>query len=195
MGFIDDFTGKSARRDLARGRQAYRAELTAGQEAATGEYGVAEGYFDPYSGTGTRANEAWADAMGLNGPEAQARANAAYTANPIYTAMGDRALRGIARGVAASGQTGAGIQAGTNALVGNYTDYLNRLFAGGGMGMQAAAARAGLRQRAGDVRFTTGQQLASGEQSYANARAASRSTTLNNILGVAGTAAKAIAAF
>jgi hypothetical protein len=189
MGFLDDFTGASARRDLQRGRQAYRRDLTTGRDLAMGTYGQAADEFSSYTQAGARSNTQWADLMGLNGADARAAAQGVYQSDPMFAAMGDRALRGIARGVAVSGQTGAGIQAGTNALIGNYQSYLDRLFAGSGQGMQAAAGRSGALTRAGDAQFLTGQQLASGEQSFASSMAASRSTTINNLLGVGSVAA------
>jgi hypothetical protein len=104
--------------------------------------------------------------------------------------MANRAVRGVSRNVAASGLTGAGYRAATEAGVSNYTGYLDRLFAGGNQGMQAAAGAAGVRGRAGDARFATGQQLAGLEQSFANAMAANRSTAINNLIGVAGVGAQ-----
>lgn len=186
MGFLDDFFGGSARKDLKRGREAFRTELTAGRDRAMGEFDRAESYFDPYMESGARSNAAWADLMGLNGEEARARAQQIYTSDPLFTAMGDRALRGISRGVAATGQTGAGIQAGTNALVSNYNSYLDKLVAGSGTGLTAAAGASGVRAHAGDTEFATGQQLAGGEQSYATAMAQSRNIGINNLLGLGG---------
>lgn len=190
MGLLDDFFGGSARKDLRKGREAFRTELMAGRDAAMADFGEAERYFDPYIESGTRSNAAWADLMGLNGEEARAAAQGRYTSDPLFTAMGDRALRGISRGVAATGQTGQGTQAGTNALVSNYNSYLDKLVAGANTGLTAAAGASGVKTHAGDTEFATGQQLAGGEQSFSNAMAQSRSIGINNLLGVAGIATR-----
>jgi len=186
LGFLGDFTGSSARRDLSRGRDVSRRELTTGRDYALGDFAAAEGYFQPFARTGGASFDRWGALMGLGGPDARRTAQADLENDPIYRAMGDRAVRGISRNVAASGLTGAGYRAGSEALLTNYNSYLDRLLAGGGQGLQAAAGASGVRTRAGDTRFATGQQLAGLEQSYANAMAASRSTTMNNLLGIAG---------
>jgi hypothetical protein len=182
----DSFTGESQRRDIGKGRTQATAQLTGGRDAAVADDSAAEGYFAPFASGGAQYYKTGADLMGLNGPEAREAAQGVYLSDPIYQAMGDRALKGISRGVASSGQTGAGIQAGTNALYANYKDYLDRLTQGSQLGLAGASGAAGARMQAGATRFATGQQLAGVDMSAANAEAASRSTTLNNLLAIAG---------
>jgi len=184
MGFLQDFMGTTQARDIDRGRVRSRSELLSGRDLAMGQYDQAEGYFRPYAATGGAANQTWADLMGLSGADARTRAQAMYTSDPIFTEMGNRALRGVSRTVAATGQTGAGVEAGSRLLHGGYTAHLDRLLAGSGEGLKATGAMAGVRQHRGDTEFGTGQQLAGIETNAANARAAARSTGINNLLGL-----------
>jgi hypothetical protein len=65
----------------------------------------------------------------------------------------------------------------------------------GQQGGQFAGQQAAVRTGQGDLDFGYGATRAGQETSYGNAQAANRSTGVNNLLNVAGTAAKAAAAF
>jgi hypothetical protein len=80
----------------------------------------------------------------------------------------------------------------TNALLANWGAYQDRLRGVGEGGVQAAGAQSGIDVNAGNTQFAAGQQRAATNTSAANAIAASRSTGINNLIGVGSVIASAM---
>src|SRR5262245_61552798 len=115
MGFFDFFSGDSQREAAAAKEAAIRqgySDLSMlfgrGRDALTDNAGKAAGYYDPLYGTASRGYDAYADAMGLNGADGNARAQAAFFAGPGYGAQLQAGLDAIDRGAAARGTLSSG---------------------------------------------------------------------------------------
>lgn len=100
--------------------------------------------FQPYLQSGTAAQTELADLSGLNGPEAQAAAMAAYEADPGFTFARDEGIKGldasaVKRGMLLSGNQIQDIQKyGTGLSRQFFQDYINRLAGIAGQGQRAA---------------------------------------------------------
>lgn len=193
MGFLQDLTGSSARRDIRRGRDAANREITGGETQSRSDYDAGIGTLSPYE-TGSREGfDAYLASLGLRGPEAQQAIQGTYFNDPVQNQLMDRITRANTRrftGVG-MGNSGAATQSLTNALLANWGGYQDRLKGLGEGGMQAAGAISGLQAGKGDTSFAAAQQRAGIQTGAANATAASRSTGINNLLNIAGTAVKA----
>jgi hypothetical protein len=194
VGLWDDFTGASARSDLRSGRTSQLNALAAGESAASGQlaegYSTARGMIDPFIASGRGNQQMYDDLMGLNGPEARARAQGVVSSDPQWTgrlgADQNAAMRGLnARGL---GGSGAAAIAAQRVLTERYGDVLGRYQQGGQQGMAAAGAGADLSSRYGSERagltYGNAQQQAGVEGNYANAMAAGRGTFANNLMGL-----------
>jgi len=198
MSFFGDFFGQTQRKDLQNANNQSTAALSTGYQDASGKYEQAKGYFDPYAQSGQKANSTYADSLGLNGAGGGQNALMAYQngRNPYLDYEQDRAQRGIDRAANARGRfnSGASMLAASRARQEmGYKDYggwQNQLMGFGQQGMQAAGGQSALTQGQGDLRSGYGQQTAANAINYGNAQAASRSTGINNLIGLAGAAAK-----
>ena len=189
MGFFDDFFGASQRRDIRRGQQQGIADVRAGETGALDEFGRATSRLDPYSTGGMDAYNAYLASLGLRGEDERRLVQDRYFNDPVQNALMDRITRANTRrftGIG-MGNSGAATQSLTNALLANYGAHQDRLRGAGDTGMGAATTQAGIGTQAGLTRFGAGQQVAGINMNAANAMAASRSTGINNLLGVAGT--------
>jgi len=124
MGWLDALTGKPAKRAAEANRQAYTANkaeglgyLDTGKQEGMGYLDQAIGAFDPLiSLTGAlgakygAGTDMYLDAMGVNGPEGTARAQAAFQQGPGYQFAVDQGQKALARMTSAGG-TPAGGQA------------------------------------------------------------------------------------
>jgi hypothetical protein len=202
MGFFGDFFGSSQRKDLQQSKGAADAALQQGYNTAQGNYTNAQGMFNPYAQQGQQANTMYGNALGLNGLDAQKSFGANYAASdPFRQQNADFANNALMRQYNARGQTYGGstdlavsranLERGSQ----DYNNYLNRLQGQGQQGYQATSAQAGLEQGKGDLAMGYGQTRAGNEINYGNALAQSRSIGINNLLGLAGTAAKAYGAY
>lgn len=94
--------------------------LTGGVGAATGAYDPLKSAAAQYGQFGGQANQAQADALGLNGPEGTARAQANFNAGPGFQYAYGRAIDAATRGANATGMGASGntldalAQLGTN---------------------------------------------------------------------------------
>lgn len=198
MGFFSDFFGGSTRSDLRKGKKASDAALTAGDQAATAAYGNAMARFDPYSQSGINADKMLSDAIGLNGQAAYQGVVDNFMGDPFRKSNEDFAQEQLLRhwnGVGASRGGAAALAAARASQERGSTDWnnwLDRLTSAKGQGLQVAGAQAGIDTALGDQKFALGQQRASNEINYSNAMAASRNIGINNLLGVAGLAVKAM---
>jgi hypothetical protein len=192
MGWWDDFTGASARRDIRRGQQTALGDIDTGEAGGLDEFGRASGRLDPYASGGLDAHNAYLASLGLRGEAERARVQGLYFDDPVQNALMERITRANTRrftGVG-MGNSGAATQSLTNALLANYGGYQDRLRGLGEGGMGAATTQAGIGTQAGLTRFAAGQQRAGVNIGATNAVAQSRSTGINNLLNIAGTAAR-----
>jgi hypothetical protein len=201
MGFLgdlwDSFTGEAQRRDIARGQKQSNALLDEGYGTAGGRldtaYDTARSYVDPYVASGARYQSMYDDLMGLNGPEARARAQGIITSDPLWTGQLAASSQAAQRALNARGLGGSGTAAlaGARVLNENYQPVLNRYAAGGAQGQQAAQVGAGLATNYGSERanldYGVAQQKAGVAQQGANALAQSRGILGNNLLGLGST--------
>lgn len=197
MGFLSSlFGGDDARRDIQRGRVASRKELDIGEAGALEQYDTAIGGLTPYEEIGRSGLEDYRASLGLRGPEEQARIQGIYFSDPVQNAIMDRVTRANTRrftGIG-MGNSGAATQSLTNALLDRWGSYQDRLAGLGTGGYAAASDIAGIRTGKGDIKYMTGQHKAGIETNAANAMAASRSTGINNLIGLVGAGARLIGA-
>ena len=204
-GFWDDFFGKSQQEDIRRGAADATAYVNQGRDSGIQNYEKygqqAAGRLDPYAQAGTGFIKRYADAMGINGADAQRTVQSEYMHDPIQNALMDRITRANTRAQVANGtgNSGAATQSLTNALLSRWDDYTKGLSSGGAMGMQAATGQAGIDQatgsQIGDAYIGAANQNAAIRTGEANAMAASRSTGINNLFKVASLGVQGFTAF
>jgi|SRR5690242_13797079 len=119
MGLLDFFSGDDARAAAAAKAAGYQAAYGAAANAintglgnATNTYNQALAPYAPLAATADNAYAAYADAIGLNGPQGYARAAAQFQANPGYKFALDQGLDALDRRAAARGM----LASGNNAL-------------------------------------------------------------------------------
>lgn len=99
----------------------------------------------PYRDAGTGGINSYADAIGLNGPEAQARARASFRTDPGYEFSFDEGRRAVEGSAAARGGALAGgalkdlTRFGTGLADQQYGSYLDRFLNAANLGENAAA--------------------------------------------------------
>lgn len=206
MSFFDSLFGKSQQRDLSAANAQATANINQGYDrgiSAAKDYGTqAEGFYQPWSESGRRANAAYEDSLGLNGAQGGQNAVAMYgnARNPYLQYEQDMAQRGMDRAANARGavNSGGNALAVARARMGmGYQDYNNwqgQLRNQGQMGFQADNAMSGIRQNTGryvaDSEIGRGGALASNAINYGNAMAASRQTGINNLMQLGGLGVK-----
>lgn len=211
MGFLADLFGDSQREDMERAKAASDASLKKGYDEASNtfqNYGQqALNYFTPYVNDGRRANVLYQDSLGVNGAQGGQNALAAYQSarNPYLDYQMDQTQRGMDARANARGSlnSGANALAVARARQGmgyqDYADWQNKLNSAGQQGYNAASTAGQMTQQQGqylsDMRYGYGQQQAGQETNFGNAMAASRSIGINNLINIAGTAAKAASAY
>lgn len=196
MGFWQDFTGASARKDLKRGKAQSDAELDKGLSSATDFYNQGRAAQDPYAQQGLQGFQAYGQALGL-GTDAQRQAvSDRYFSDPAQQAVLGQQSNALLRGLNSRGQSGGGMAALAGARVGieGYNGYLNRLQGLGQQGQQAATTQSNIDLGQGDLNWGAAATKAGSDINYSNAQAANRGILGNNLLNLAGTAAKAYAA-
>jgi hypothetical protein len=194
VGFLQDITGASARKDLRNAKASSDRELQAGYDEAQPYYDEAFDLFTPYAEQGQQANEMYGHAIGLGTDEQRAASQERYFSDPAMSAILDQSSNRLLRQMNARGNTYGGKAALAGARVGleGYEGWLNRLMGQGQQGGQYAGQQASIRSGQGDLRYGFGATKAGQEINYGNARAENRNTGINNLLNVAGTATKAI---
>jgi hypothetical protein len=197
VGFLQDLTGASARKDLKRARKASEAALKEGFDAAMVRYDEGYDELEPYATSGTEANTRYNQLLGLGTDEERAAGQQTYLSDPIFGAILNQQSNALlrqqnARGATYGGQT---VQMGGRLGLEAYQGYLDRLRGQGDQGFQATGARSNIRLGQGDAAWNYGATRAGNAINYGNASAANRGTGINNLLNIAGTAAKAYTAF
>lgn len=193
--------GSSQQKDLKASKAAADAALSQGYSGAMGDYKTAQGMYDPYRQQGQQASNMYGNALGMNGLQAQKDFGSNYAASdPFREQNADFANNALmrqynARGMGNSGTSAlatqrASLERGST----DYNNYLNRLQGQSQQGFQATGQQAQLQQGMGDMTYGYGQQRAGNEINYGNALAQSRSTGINNLMGLGGLAIKAAGA-
>lgn len=140
MGIFDIFTGDSAREAaeanqarLGASRTAGLGYLDAGRTGALDSLTAAGDVYRPLMSKYGAATSLGLDALGVNGPEGNARATNAFQAGPGYNWMVDQSLEGVARkanalGMGAGGNTLAALSDRAGNLANQeYGSWLDRL--------------------------------------------------------------------
>lgn len=135
--------------------------------------------------------------LGLGTDAEREAAQQTYLNDPIFSSILNQQSNALlrqqnARGATYGGQT---VQMGGRLGLEAYGGYLDRLKGQGDQGLQVAGARSGIKQSLGDLGYGYGATRAGQNISYGNARAEASNIGINNLLNIAGTAAKAYTAF
>jgi hypothetical protein len=188
VSFLSDlasaFTGSSARKDIAKGKAEATGALNTGKTEGIGYYEQGIEGLDPYAAGGREGFEAYLASLGLRGDDARKAVQDRYFTDPVQNALMERIQRGNNRsfGAVGMGNSGKATQSLTNALLGQWGQYQDRLKGVGEGGAGAAAGQGTLRAGQGDIAFGTGQQIAGVNIGAANAIAQSRAIPINNLL-------------
>lgn len=200
MGFFGSFFGDDQRADLTQAKQQADAALSQGYNDSQGYYGKAYDLYSPYAQSGQQASTMYNNALGINGQAAQQQFMNNYaSSDPFRQANADYTTNTLLRNYRANGLLDSGASqlatARANLQQGSqdYNNYLNRLQGVGQTGYNATSSQAGIYGQQGQTAMGYGQQRAAGDISYGNAMAASENTGINNLLSLAGVAAKAYA--
>lgn len=150
-----------------------------------------------YATSGTEANTRYNQLLGLGTDEERAEAQGGYLSDPIFGQILGQQSNALLRQQNARGATYGGQTVAMGGRLGleNYNAYLDRLKGQGDQGFQATGARSNIRLGQGDAAWNYGATKAGADINYGNARAAASNTLTNNLLNIAGTAAKAYTAF
>lgn len=203
MGFFADFSGKSAQKDLKKANANAEAALAAGRAQADVKFNQAYDEFTPYTAMGKDGmadNAMYRQAIGLGTDEQRTAAQGRYFSDPAFQQINNNQQNAMLRNLNARGLSGSGVaaQAGSNTAYGGYTGWLDRLRESGQQGTQTgvgvAGARAGIRGQQADMAYGYGGTRSNMLIQGGNAMAGTRNILSNNILSLAGTAAKAYAA-
>jgi hypothetical protein len=163
MGLLDLFSDrneKAARDEYAQGydkaRKSAFGSLDTGEKDLRGQYGRAQGYYDPYAARYGAGSQMYSNALGLGGAQGTQDAQGAFQAGPGYDYAVKQGLQGVMRnasslGNIASGNTAMALQDRGNQLANQeYGGWLNRLQGMDQLGLQTAGAQAGVSQGLGD---------------------------------------------
>ena len=161
------------------------------------------GYLAPYEETGRDSNELLADALGVNGPDAQARYFSNFQLDPGYLAERDAGVAAVDQSAASGGslRSGGTLKAlqeyGQRFMRQSFLDRLSGLSGLGGQGLRAAGGQAdirmgGARDLAG-IQSDIGTARASGIVGAANARTAGSTNLFNAGVSLLGSGIKAFA--
>lgn len=202
MSFWGSFTGNDQRDDLAKAKGKSDIALKQGYKEGQGYYDKAYGEFAPYAAVGAQGqadNDVYRQAIGLGTPDQQGAAQDRYFGDPAYARMMEPGMNALMRYRNARGDLGGGASVMAAGRLANegYQGWLDRVGNVGqnalSTGLNASNARAGIRQGQGELAYGYGATKAGNAINYGNARAETRGIFSNNLLNLAGTAAKAYA--
>lgn len=197
MGWLQDLTGATARKQLAGAKKKSDAALKEGYDIGVARYGEAYDEYDPFVTSGTEANTRYNQLLGLGTDEERQAAQSRYLSDPIFGQILGQQSNALlrqqnARGATYGGQT---VQMGGRLGLEAYGGYLDRLKGQGDQGFAATGARSNIKMGLGDLGYGYGATKAGQEVNYGNSRAQASTIGVNNLLNIAGTAAKAFTAF
>ena len=196
MGFLDNLTGGSSRRDIRAAQAQADQALSQGYQQSNQYYDQASGLLDPYVQSGGQGQQFYNSLLGLNGADQRAEAQGVITSDPLWSGKFAQDSNAVLRQMNArgAGAGGAAALAGQRVLTQNYDNALARYQQLGQQGFAATGAQAGLRQAQGDNAYGYGATRAGNYINTGNAVAGTRSTGMNNLLGLLGTGINAYAA-
>lgn len=159
MGLLDSFSSSKGKQAAAQANAATTAGFRSGYDKAAGlydqglagattQYNKASDLFDQWYTTGSKANQAYGDAMGLNGQAGRDAAVKSFQTSPGYDFAMNSGLDAIDRRAASRGMLGSG---NTNADSISYSqglanqewqNYLNNLNTASNGGQSAAQSQA-----------------------------------------------------
>lgn len=166
--------------------------LGAAYDRADGAVQSSKDQWQPFYDTGVQANNAYADAMGLNGAEGRARASQSFQTGPGYEFARAQGLDSIqrsaaARGGLASGNTSVDLMKYANGLAAQtYDNWLNQFNPLMQNGMQAAQGRAQSDQLAAQLAAARGESLAGLQTSLGDRLAGTNISLADLESGIAG---------
>jgi hypothetical protein len=200
MGMFSNFFGGDSRRDIRQGQQQAAGYLTDGRDTAQGYYDQgrdqSQGYLNPYIESGQQGQQFYDDLLGINGAGARDERQQYLMSDPAFQGKLGQDQNAMLRTMNARGSSnsGAGALAAERVFQQNYGNLMDRYNNRGQQGFQAAGTGANLAsQYAGNsanLQYGTAQQQAGNAISASNALGATRNTGMNNMLAIAGTAAK-----
>jgi hypothetical protein len=210
MGFFDAFTGKTQRQAVEQGHAASSAALKTGYDTGrgdvTGATDRAVNYLSPYAQSGQGAMRLYGNALGANGAQAQGDFYSGFQHDPGWMAQQQAGINALDRSAAVRGGLYSGAQQkalfnyGQQGQRTAYNDRLTQLAQLAGMGQGAAGQQAGYTANSGNMLANLaqgyGQNTATNEINYANARAQAANIGPQNIMNALGTlGGMAISAF
>ena len=205
MGFFSSFFGSDQKKAINKSHAQAQGYLDAGNTQGQGQvtdyYNRARTYIAPYTAGGAQANQLLGNYLGANGADAQRQAFANFANDPGFQAQFGAGINALDRSATARGGLYSGAQMkgihefGQQFQRQAYNDRINQLMGYSGQGQQAALAGAGLANQTGtqlgNMSFGYGQQSAANAINKGNALAQASNTGWNNLIGLAGVAAKA----
>ena len=188
MSFFSALLGSDAAKASRQGAAAQVAGLRQGEKSI--KEGI--GYLQPYAETGKGGLNLLADALGVNGPEAQAAYFANFQTDPGYIAERDAGVAAVEQGAASGGalRSGGTLKAlqeyGQRFMRQSFLDRLNALTGVSGQGLTAAGGQAELQRDIAGIRSGIGTAQASGIVGAANAKTAGATNLFNAGVGLLG---------
>jgi hypothetical protein len=204
MSFFGSLLGKDSAKAATQLGQRNSEEINAGygqadQYAGQG-YAASQARFQPYAEQGQRGNEAYGNAIGLNGQQAQqgayqqfqndpflayARQNSGNEINSIFKRYG-------AQGMANSGAAGLAVsRAAGERATSDVNSWMNRLMGAGQQGVQIAGQQAGIDQNyyggMSDRAVGRSNALVGNDTNATMAANNARQAGVNNLLNIFGT--------
>lgn len=176
---------------MRRSKAASDAALASGYEKAGTRLDQAYDQYQPYAEGGLQGYNTYNQAIGLGTPEQQTAAQGLYLNDPMQQAQLEQGSNALLRNINARGG-GMGVKSlgASRVATEQYGNWLNRLQGVGQQGLQTAGAQAGVRGSQAELDYGYGSTRAGQETNFGNAMSASRNIGINNLLNVAGTAAK-----
>lgn len=152
----------------------------------------AEGFLKPYMQTGTGANTLLADALGINGPDAQANYFTNFQNDPGYIAARDAGAQTIEQGSVLGGSlhSGGTLKAlqdyGQRLMWTQFQDRLRGLAGMGGQGLTAGTTAGGYETSFGQNKANLLGQIGTAKASGIVGAANANSQNASNMLGLGG---------
>lgn len=191
MSFFGSLFGSDQRRDIKNANNQASSQLQQGYNTQNQRYNQAYDLYNPYIQQGTKANTFYGDALGLNGADAQKVAYGNINANPMFQNMLNQDNNAAMRMLNARGNSGGAADlAAARVFQQNMGNWLDRYNDQGQRGLVATQQGSNVRQNQGDNAMGYGATRANQSINYGNALASSRNIGINNLMNLAGTAAK-----
>jgi len=194
MGFIQDVSGASQRRDARAGAARQRTELQAGFDKAmpaiTSGYLKAHESISPFLQAGVKANQLYSDTLGINGADARTAAQNIYMTDDILAKIRQADLKAQGRADNAVGRfdSGTGALADSAIRLKDYGGWQALLKGEGDKGGQFALSDAQLNAQEGNdvanLTYGNAQQMAGVTGQETTNVAGSRSILPQNLLSL-----------